>query len=110
MMDEAFATELEKILDRESDHRPVLKPVPKHPDAKTEISLTEQWTVSECIRDELRNRVRRERQALVAEYDRGVTNLQSDYAARIEEAVAMLEVEKRLALRALADKTGRSAA
>jgi hypothetical protein len=104
-MDEAFAVELERILDRETDHKPVLKPVPKHLDAKADLTLSQQWDMGEKIMAEIRDRVRRERQGIIAEYDRGVTDIESEFTARIEEAIASLEAEKRLALRTLADNT-----
>jgi hypothetical protein len=98
-MDEAFAKELETILERE--HKaPALKPVPK-----VDLTLAQQWDMGEKIMTELRDRVRRERQGIIAEYDRGVTDLESDFTARIEEAIASLEAEKRTALRTLADNT-----
>jgi len=77
-----------------------VKPFPPRHHTAT---LTTQWETLARYDRELRDRVRRERLALVAEYERLATETKADFDRRADDAIARLEVERMAALRILRD-------
>lgn len=69
-----------------------------------EVSLADQWTTLEKIDRELRDRIRKERVSIIAEYDRSVVEIENLYAEKISNAIAELEQEKKNELRDLVDR------
>ena len=69
-----------------------------------EVSLADQWTTLEKIDRELRERIRKERISIIAEYDRNVVEIENLYAEKISNTVAAIEQEKKNELRELVDK------
>jgi hypothetical protein len=52
----------------------------------------------------LRDRIRKERVSIIAEYDRSVVEIENLYAEKISNAIAELEQEKKNELRDLVDR------
>ena len=77
-----------------------LRPVPK-----ATPSLSEQWDMKEKIEYELRARIRRERAAIAAEYDRLVMETNVAFDKRVDAELSKLELARRADLKALADMT-----
>jgi hypothetical protein len=69
------------------------------------VSLSDQWTKLETIERELRDRIRRDRNTILAEHDRLWVSIQSDYTQRISEEVARLEKMREADLHELTVKT-----
>lgn len=91
-IDEAFDKELR------AQSRPVVV-------EKKQATVTEQWAMLEKIDRELRDRIRRERQQIISEYDRNVVELENAYSEKIGNTVAMLEQDKKNELSKLAYDT-----
>ena len=68
-------------------------------------SLTEQWHMMQNISSELRDRIRRERIAIIADHDRRWVELQSEYARELSETKARLDKAHADKLRQLKDET-----
>lgn len=67
-------------------------------------TLSTQWETLARYERELRDRVRRERLAIVAEFERLATETKGDFDRRIDDAVTQLEVQRNTALRVLRDQ------
>ena len=69
------------------------------------MSLTDQWLKLEGIEQELRRRIRRERLAISAAYDKQVVEINQETDRKVEEALMKLESERHALLQALAATT-----
>ena len=67
-------------------------------------TLATQWETLGRYEQELRDRVRRERLAIVAEYERLVTETNADFERRLDDAMSALSKQRLTALRTLRDK------
>jgi hypothetical protein len=67
-------------------------------------TLSTQWETLARYERELRDRVRRERLAIVADFERLATETKGDFDRRIDDAVVQLEVQRNTALRVLRDQ------
>ena len=68
-------------------------------------TLSDMWATKERVEHELRARIRREKAAIAAAYDRDVLDLNTDYDRRIDEAITRFEAQRRTDLQTLADAT-----
>ena len=82
------------------DERPTLRSITPQP-----VSFSEQWDKLEIIERELRDRIRRDRNTIIAEHDRLWVSIQTDYTQRISEEVARLEKMREADLHELTGKT-----
>ena len=69
------------------------------------VSLTDQWSKLEIIERELRDRIRRDRNTILAEHDKVWVDIQSDYAQRMSEEMSRLEKMRDADLQELTGKT-----
>ena len=100
-------TEIEKELD-EAIGKAVaetIKPSPLRPVPPKPLSLSDQWSKLQAIDQELRNRIRRERMMISAEFDRLLLETNADYDRRIDDATTRLDAERRTAIQVLIDQT-----
>jgi hypothetical protein len=67
-------------------------------------TLTNQWETLGRYEQELRDRVRRERLAIVAEYERLLVETKADFDRRKDDAVSQLDKQYTAALRLLRDQ------
>ena len=69
------------------------------------VSLTDQWTKLQNIETELRTRIRRERMAINAEYERLVVETNNDFDRRVDDALSRLDKERHAALQTVSHQT-----
>ena len=69
------------------------------------VSLTDQWTKLQNIETELRTRIRRERMAINAEYERMVVETNTDFDRRVDDALSKLDRDRHAALHTLSQQT-----
>lgn len=102
----ATENDLAKNLDSSltTEFQPLRRPLSLRSTEK-KVTLTDQWTMLEKIDRELRERIRKERQQIIAQFDRDVVELNNAYTEKIENTIAMLEQDKKNELRELTDKT-----
>jgi len=81
------------------------EPTPLRAAPRPAQSLTEQWGLLEKIETELRDRIRRERTEIVADYEARRVTIVNDYNQRITEELAKLEKLRDLELAELNEKT-----
>jgi hypothetical protein len=102
--DKAIAKDLEDEVARAVDEmqKPPtqLKPVQPRPQ-----TLSEQWSRGQQIMEELKRRVQRERMAIQAEFDRLLVETNTDFDKRVDDAVARLDKDRRVAIQTLVDQT-----
>jgi hypothetical protein len=99
-LEKAMETVVEKAVS-ETRERPSLNTVSMpHP-----VSLSDQWIKLERIEAELRTRIRRERMAITAEYERLVVETNQDFDRRADDMATKLEADRRNALQTLANGT-----
>jgi hypothetical protein len=96
--EKAIEDAVEKAVDQAVQE--TVKPFPTRHHTQT---LSTQWETLARYDRELRDRVRRERLALVAEYERLATETKADFDRRADDAIARLESERMAALRILRD-------
>lgn len=92
-LEKALDKDLQNEFQREGKLSPVAQP--------RKDTLLDSWTKLETIEQDLRQRIRHERQNIVAEYERAVTEIKLAYASKIENTVAMLEDDRNRELRRL---------
>lgn len=81
------------------------EPEAKQPEAKSQfVTLHDQWSMLERVDRELRERIRREKQELMTNYDRSVVEIETIYNIKIGDAIAAIETERREKLSSLADQ------
>ena len=69
------------------------------------VSLAEQWNKLEKIQTELTARIRRERMAIRAEYERLVVETNTDFDRRVDDALTKLDTDRQTALKNLSRQT-----
>ena len=85
-----FETEINKAMDHA-----ITKPAPRTviPRKDETTSLTEQWRMSENIRRELKDRLRKEKQKLLTDHDTEWLALRHRYEQRISDTIADMRAE-----------------
>ena len=89
-MDDSFADEISKALDHDLAKIPPRPVSARKPEA---TSLTEQWMLSEKIRRELKERLRKEKQKLLTDHDTAWLALRHRYEQRISDTIADMRAE-----------------
>jgi len=106
MDDSKFADEISKALDHDLAKIPPRPVVARKEEA---TSLTEQWALSEKIRRELKERLRKEKAKLLTDHDIAWLDLRHRYEQRISDTIAdmraELEAEQRRMVEAFQAKT-----
>ena len=102
----ALEQQIGDILGKNLETRPETRPEPQRPRVvQREATLSEQWSTLEKIDRELRERIRKERLAIVSQFDTAVVEIENTYREKIENSVALLEQQKKDALADLAHQT-----
>jgi len=87
-------TDFEAEINKAMDHA-ITKPAPRTviPRKDETTSLTEQWRMSENIRRELKERLRKEKQKLLTDHDVAWLALRHTYEQRISDTIADMRAE-----------------
>jgi DNA polymerase II small subunit/DNA polymerase delta subunit B len=101
-----FEKEIEKVMDSA-----ITKPLPRTVSTRKEetTSLSDQWGLSEKIRQELRDRLRKEKTKILTDHDTQWLALRHTYEERISDTIAdmraELAAEQRRLIEAYQEKT-----
>jgi hypothetical protein len=87
-------TDFEAEINKAMDHA-ITKPIPRTVSARKEesTSLTEQWAMSENIRRELKDRLRKEKAKILTDHDTEWLALRHRYEQRISDTIADMRAE-----------------
>jgi hypothetical protein len=102
-----MTSEQEKLMEdavEQAVEQAVEETVKPFPPRHHTATLTTQWETLARYDAELRNRVRRERLEIVAEFERLATEAKGDFDRRVDDALAQLEAQRTTALRVLRDQ------